>query len=78
MPTMMIQPPEDRSFEGFSQQDFLALGVNEVAYVKPATIDGRAMIAIHAANGAAITATSSLEKAVALIKQNDLEPLAVH
>jgi len=75
---MLIQPTGNAPLEGISQQDLLTLGMNEVAYIKPAIVDGKSVVAIHAANGATITATDTKEKAIALIKQNDLEPMPIH
>ena len=37
--------------EQFSNQDFLALGVNDVAYIKPVVMGGQAVFAVHAADG---------------------------
>lgn len=75
---MIIQPTGNTPIEGISPQDLLNLGMNEVAYIKPAVVEGRSVIAIHAANGAAITSTDTRDKAIALIKQNDLEPMPLH
>lgn len=75
---MMIQPTGNAPLQGISQQDLQNLGMNEVAYIKPAVIEGRSVVAIHAANGTPITATDTRDKAIALIRQNDLEPMPLH
>jgi hypothetical protein len=63
-------------------QDFLALGLREVAYVKPIAVgDGegsRLVFAIHTANGAAVGAAETQEQAFAAIRENGLEPVHLH
>jgi hypothetical protein len=60
-------------------QDFLALGIKELAYVKPIAVgDGetsRLVFAIHTANGAAVGAAETEELAFAAIRENGLEPV---
>lgn len=62
----------------FSPEDFVLLGVNHVAYVKPVEIDGRQAFAIHAADGTQIKLLADQALAIATIRQNSLEPLWVH
>ncbi len=62
----------------FSHEDFVLLGVNHVAYVKPVEIDGRQAFAIHAADGTQIKLLADQDLAIATIRQNSLEPLWVH
>lgn len=63
-------------------QDFLALGIKEVAYVKPIAVgDGetsRLVFAIHTANGTAVGAAETQELAFAAIRENGLEPVHLH
>lgn len=60
-------------------QDFLALGLKELAYVKPIAVGegegARLVFAIHTANGAAVGAAESEEQAFAAIRENGLEPV---
>ncbi len=60
---------------GMSVQDFLTLGLGEVAYVKPASIDGGQGFAIHAADGVRLAVLATREAAVMAARQNDLEPI---
>lgn len=62
----------------FSPEDFVLLGVNHVAYVKPVEVDGRQAFAIHAADGTQIKLLADQALAIATIRQNSLEPLWVH
>ncbi|MBM3536360.1 MAG: DUF1150 family protein [Alphaproteobacteria bacterium] len=63
-------------------QDFLVLGLRELAYVKPIAVgDGegsRLIFAIHTANGAAVGAAETKELAFEAIRENGLEPVHLH
>lgn len=63
-------------------QDFLALGLRDLAYVKPVAVsDGEAtrlIFSIHSADGSAVGAAESRELAFAAVRQNGLEPVSLH
>ena len=61
-------------------EDFLALGLSQVAYIKSIKVKGREAWAVHAADGSPLTLLPAEEMDVimAMIRQNDLEPLVVH
>jgi hypothetical protein len=61
-----------------STQDLMILGLQEVAYVKPAVVDGRTVYAVHAADGREVAVMANRDVAMAAIRQNELEPLSVH
>ena len=61
-----------------TQQDLMALGLEQIAYVKAVEIEGDAGFAVHAADGTRIAIMKSREQAVAAIRHHDLEPLSVH
>jgi hypothetical protein len=61
-----------------SPEDWADYGVNDVAYLKPVTLEGEARYAIHAANGAPLAVMDSREVAQAAIMQNELEAVSVH
>ena len=61
-----------------SPQDFLLLGINDVAYVKKQQREDREFFVIHSADGAEITAMADRDVAFATVRQNGLEPLSVH
>lgn len=69
--------PQERYHE-LSQQDFLLLGINDIAYVKKEQRDGKQVFVIHSADGNAITALADHDVAFAAVRQNDMEPLSVH
>lgn len=61
-----------------SPQDFLMLGINDIAYVKKERREGREVFVIHSADGNSITALDNHDVAFAAVRQNGLEPLSVH
>ena len=69
--------PQER-YQELSQQDFLLLGINDVAYVKKEEREGKEVFVIHSADGNAITALADHDIAFAAVRQNDMEPLSVH
>lgn len=62
----------------FTARDFEALGMEQLAYVKPVEVDGRAAFAVHAADGTELAVMPDREVARAAIRQYDLEPVSVH
>jgi hypothetical protein len=66
------------SIRELSPQDFLMLGINDVAYVKKGLQDEREVYVIHSADGAEITAMDDHDVAFATVRQNGMEPLSVH
>lgn len=68
----------NQDFEKFSPDQFAALGVDELAYVRPAVVDGRTVYAIHSADGNEIGMMAERDIAFAAVKQHDMEPVSVH
>ena len=62
-----------------SASEFALLGLEQIAYIKPAFFDdGRAAFAIHAADGREVALVEGRDLAFATVQQNDLEPVNVH
>jgi hypothetical protein len=59
-------------------RDLGSLGTDDMAYVKPVTIDGQTMHAIHAADGTPLTVVADRSIAFATISQHDMRPFSVH
>lgn len=57
---------------------FAALGVSDMAYVKPVMGEGRIVYAIHAADGRPFAVMDDRDVAFAAVRQNNLEPMSVH
>lgn len=62
----------------FSQKDLEVLGLGQVAYVRPVTVDGQNVWAVHAANGLQVALMPSIESAWAALRQHDLDLVAVN
>jgi hypothetical protein len=61
-----------------SAQAFAALGLQDLAYIKPVLREGKTMIAVNAADGTELAVAESRDVAMAFIRQNELEPLSAH
>ncbi len=70
---MLIKNDEERLFlEQLSHEDFLHIGLNQVAYVKPTKGANRQSYAVHAADGTQISVMESYDTAIAAVRFNDL------
>lgn len=61
-----------------SDRDMAALGLQEMAYVKPVVTASGVAYAVHAADGTEIAVMPNRDVAFATIRQNDLRPVSVH
>ncbi len=59
-------------------RDFMLLGIEQMAYVKPVEVDGHTAFAVHAADGTEIAVLAQRDLAFATVRQHDLEPVSVH
>jgi hypothetical protein len=63
-------------------QDFLALGLRDLAYIKAASVEdgeaARTIYEIHSADGTVVGAAPSRELAIVAVRQSGLEPLSAH
>ncbi len=73
-----MTPTDTVTMRAMTPADFAALGAQQVAYVKPVEANGKPAYAIHSADGTQLLVVESLEKAFAVVRQNDLEPVAAH
>ena len=70
--------PNSEVLKALSIQDFLAFGVNQIAYIKPVIIDGSQAWSIHAADGRPLSVMETADEAVAISWHNDLKPVMLH
>lgn len=54
------------------------LGVSQIAYIKPVTVNGAHVFAIHAADGTPMAVSEDQASAVAAIVQHEMFPSLVH
>ena len=73
-----IESTNEKPQYGSSEVDLAQLGLNQLAYIRRATIDNQLVWSIHAATGQPIGAASTFEQAWTAVKSHDLEPLRVH
>ncbi|HEY5210400.1 MAG TPA: DUF1150 family protein [Stellaceae bacterium] len=59
-------------------QEFVTLGMQNLAYIKPVTVNDHLAFAIHAADGTPMAVLDDRLIAEAAIRQHELEPLSVH
>lgn len=64
--------------EELNTQDFSSFGIEDVAFIKPVTMDGQHLFAIHAADGTPLTIVAERDTALATIRQHEMEPVSVH
>jgi hypothetical protein len=64
--------------KNISAQDLLTFGLNDIAYLKPANVNGQAVFAIHAADGSQLAFVANREVGVAAMQQHELEPVSLH
>lgn len=63
--------------KGLSRQDFLRIGMNEIAYMRPVLGDDQS-IGIYAADGTRLGVMESKAHALEAIRHNDLMPVTLH
>jgi len=66
------------SLRNLSRNDWAQFGAQQIAYIRPVTVDGIAAVSIHAADGTPIGAAPNAELAIAAILQHEMAPALVH
>ncbi len=61
------------SAKNLSSQDFLDVGVHKIAYIKPVQVEDKTAYAIHAADGTPLSVLDTLDHALFVVQDNDLE-----
>lgn len=61
-----------------SEAQLAQLGMAQIAYVRPVTINGEAGFAIHAADGTPMAVAGDRDMAIAAILQHEMVPVTVH
>lgn len=64
--------------KNMSTEEFLSLGLRDVAYIKPLATDSEPAFAIHAADGTQLTVMDSIDSAMIMVRHNDLQAVTVH
>jgi len=71
-------PVPKTAYIQLSAEDFAALGVQQVAYVKPVDREGATLFEVHAADGTAVALMESFDVALAAVRQHGLDAQRVH
>lgn len=67
-----------QALRNISVQDFQSFGVEQVAYLKPVTVENRKAYALYAADGRLLTLQDTADLALMVARHNGLEPVVVH
>ncbi len=65
---------------GLSPKDFLKIGMDEIAYVRPLSLRGveKKVFGVYAADGTQLSVLDSMDMAIATMRHNDLMPVTLH
>jgi hypothetical protein len=58
--------------------DFAVFGNGEIAYIRQVSLNGEDAFAVHSADGLTLAVINDRDLAVAVVRQNELEPLSLH
>ncbi|MEI7711503.1 MAG: DUF1150 family protein [Rhodospirillales bacterium] len=74
------EAPKVASFDihHLSAEQLGQLGVSQIAYVKPVTVNGQNGFAIHAADGTPMAVAGDRNVAMAAILQHEMHAVSVH
>lgn len=59
-------------------EELAIFGIEDMAYIKPVTVNGRRIQVIHAADGTLLTVAMDRDLAFVTIRQHELSPQSVH
>lgn len=58
--------------------DFAVFGNGIFAYIRQVSVNGEDAFAVHSADGLTLAVITDRDVAVAVVRQNELEPLSLH
>ncbi len=59
-------------------RDFIALGLDDFAYIKPVVVENEQHFAVYTADGEEATILPDRLTAEMAVRDNDLEPVSIH
>jgi hypothetical protein len=77
-PAPEVVPSVPTDIRRLTDQQLAALGVAQIAYVRPVVVDGEAALSIHAADGTPMALTADLHVALAAVVHHEMVPTLVH
>lgn len=72
------EPDAVEVLKNLSRQDFLNIGIDQVAYIRRVMLEDKAVFMVHAADGTPLSVLDSPETAEFMVRHNDLEPITLH
>lgn len=76
---MKVSDVFERNFlKELSEYDFLNLGLDQVAYIRPVQSEQKTSYNLHAADGTHLSSHDNAEIATLLAVSNDLAPVTLH
>lgn len=66
------------NLENLTSQDFRNFGVGHIAYINPGHFNGKDFYTVYAADGKRLYTADTLQDAIHLSRQDDLEPVTIH
>jgi hypothetical protein len=66
------------NIHNISVQELAQLGMRQLAYLRPVSVEGNACVAIHAADGTPLALAGDLNQALQAIIQHEMVPVSVH
>ncbi len=73
-----MDPTPNFTLRNLSQIDWARFGAQDMAYIRPVTVNGTQAVAIHAGDGTPIGAAPTEALAIAAILQHEMAPVLVH
>ena len=73
-----VSPNAAKVLEMLSPDDFLALGVNHIAYIRPISLNDRVAWSVFAADGTALSVHLTEQAANAAARQSNLYSVHTH
>ncbi len=67
-----------KELAAITPEDLALFGLEDMAYIRPITVNGRRVHVIHAADGTLLTAVMDRDLAFVTIRQHELLPQSVH
>ena len=66
-------------FREMSTEEFLKLGIRDIAYIRTIEDDSeKTAYSVHAADGTTLSVKNSLDLAISAVMQSDLAPITIH
>jgi hypothetical protein len=71
----MMNTDISSSLKNLTQHDWLTFGLNSIAYLRPAVVNGQSIYAIHAADGSQLALVANRNVGLAAMYEHELEPV---